>query len=141
MQGPQDGIRARVSVRADHADAEEDVETALAEIEAEMMADLASDASLPAVDDLPAASDAAQSELVALNQWAALASYACARFYAPASPWPKSLAGWGQRVAARLQRIARALGARLQAVGRQLGVTSVSVSVNYPWGLSVSLNW
>lgn len=141
MQGPQDAIRARMAVRADHADAEEDVETALAEIEDLLTADLGSDVQPVAEGDTAARTEAGWSELTALHQWAALASYACARFYAPASPWPKNLAGWGQAVATRLQRIAHAIGTRLQAVGKQLGVTSVSVSVNYPWGISLSLNW
>jgi hypothetical protein len=42
MQGPQDAIRARITVRADHAHGEEDVEAALVEIEGELAADLVS---------------------------------------------------------------------------------------------------
>jgi hypothetical protein len=141
MQGPQDAIRARITVRADHAHGEEDVEAALVEIEGELAADLGFDAQPGAEEDVCAPDEAAWGELTALHRWAPLASYACARFYAPAGTWPKNLAGWSHGVAACLQRLAHAISMRLQAVGDSLGAASVSVSVSYPWGLALVLNW
>ncbi|MFF3604158.1 hypothetical protein [Streptomyces sp. NPDC002463] len=77
--------------------------------------------------------------LAAAEGWAALTSYVVARTYAPQSPM--RYAGWVRIVALVLQRIAAMLRARLMDVVTRLGASGLTVSVAFPWGLSVALEW
>jgi hypothetical protein len=87
----------------------------------------------------PSPNDDPHEVLVAVEGWAALASYVVARTYAPQSPM--RYAGWIRTVAYVLQRIARMLQARLMDVVGRLGASGLTVSVSFPWGLSVSVDW
>lgn len=80
-------------------------------------------------------------ELAAVDAWAGLASYAVARFYAPKSPWPWHEAGWTKRAPERLRRIASKLRPALERAARALGAASWSVSVGFPWGISIAVSW
>lgn len=73
--------------------------------------------------------------------WAALVSFAVARFYAPASPWPQALPGWGRQVARILRRIAARLAGALRSALGPTGADSFSISVTFPWGIEVGLSW
>ncbi len=79
--------------------------------------------------------------LAAVEAWAALASYVVASLYAPASQLRTGLAGWSTHVAQRLRAICEMLQSPLGAAARGLGADSCSVSVGFPWGVSVSLGW
>ena len=79
--------------------------------------------------------------LAAIEGWAALASRAVAQVYAPASPFPKGAAGWGKSVVKRLRRIAGHLRGSLAAAARAVGADAFNVSIGYPWGISVGLQW
>ncbi len=83
----------------------------------------------------------AQAVLVAVDEWASVASYAVAWVYAPASPQPARMAGWGGKAVDMLQKIGGALRLPLKAVAVGLEADSYSVSVGFPWGVSVSLDW
>ena len=81
------------------------------------------------------------SELAAVDAWAGLASYAVARFYAPTSPWPWHKAGWSKKAPERLRRIANRLRPPLEKAAHALGAASWSVSVGFPWGISIAVSW
>jgi hypothetical protein len=116
-----------VTRKADELTSEEELEKLLAEIDGALNED--ADAGDPADD------------LAAIESWASLASYAAGRFYAPASPWPGNLAGWGTKAVERLRRIANTLADRLRAIVGVVGATGFSIAVAFPWGISVALNW
>ena len=122
MQGPDDDFREYVAGRSEEIDSEDALEALLADIENRVRGDL---------DRPPAAT--LEDELGAIDSWAAVASHAVARFHAPASPWPRSVAGWGQRAAARLRGIAGVLSAALARLKTALGAASYSISVSFPW--------
>jgi hypothetical protein len=77
----------------------------------------------------------------AVESWASVVSHAVAHYYAPSSPWPRNLAGWGTRVTARLQRAIQILLRPLQVVQQAVGASSCSISGNFPWGISVGFSW
>lgn len=79
--------------------------------------------------------------LAAIDAWGGLASAAVARTYAPASPWPRSVAGWGKNVTSALQRITRLLLMPLRVAATAMGASSWSIGVGFPWGISISLSW
>lgn len=130
MYGPDDDFRADVGARAEQIDNEEALEHLLADIEDRVASDVEHDDGGDPEDDL-----------AAIQTWASVASYAAARFYAPASPWPRSVAGWSQKAVARLQRIASTLSAPLRRVAAALSAVSFSIGVSFPWGISISLGW
>lgn len=78
-------------------------------------------------------------ELAAIDAWAGLASYAVARVYAPASPFPHP--GWTRRAPENLRRIADKLRGPLKRIAQALGAASWSISVGFPWGVSISVGW
>lgn len=131
MEGPSEHLRARVGERLDTIEAEHQLEELLAEIESE------------AQDDVAGGFDGENGEdiLAAVDAWAGLASTVVSRFYAPASPWPRSVAGWGRRALVRLRRICSVLLPALQAAANAVGATSWSISVGFPWGISIGLSW
>lgn len=83
----------------------------------------------------------AQAVAVAVDEWASVASYAVAWVYAPASPLPEKLAGMGGKAVVTLRQIAGGLRLPLKAVAVGLQADSYSISVGFPWGVSVSLDW
>ena len=83
----------------------------------------------------------AQAVLVAVDEWASVASYAMAWVYAPASPLPGKMAGWGGKAVDMLPKIGNALRFPLKAVAVGLEADSYSISVGFPWGVSVTLEW
>src|ERR1700719_4440400 len=105
MNGPDDEFRARVAVVAAEVGNEAALEALLGEVEEALQADIERGAGENADDDL-----------AAVESWAAVASYAVARFHAPASPWPRDLAGWGNNAAGRLRNIANTLSTILRTV-------------------------
>lgn len=81
-------------------------------------------------------------ELAAVDAWAGLVSYVVARTYAPASPWPSlPKAGWSQQITQRLQQVAASLRRPLLRVKDGLHAAHVSVSVGFPWGVSVGVSF
>jgi hypothetical protein len=130
MNGPDDEFRARVAVIAEQVGNEAGLETLLGEVEAALQADIELGAGENPNDDL-----------AAVESWAAVASYAVARFHAPASPWPRDLAGWGKKAAGRLRSIANTLSTILRPVAQALGAASFSIAIGFPWGISIGLSW
>jgi hypothetical protein len=80
-------------------------------------------------------------ELAAMEEWASLASYAVSRFYGPQSPLRTDIAGWSRRAAERLRKIAEKLRPRLARVAELLGAVSFSISVGFPWGVSIGVGF
>jgi hypothetical protein len=130
MNGPDDEFRARVAVVAAEVGNEAALEALLGEVEEALRADIERGAGENANDDL-----------AAVESWAAVASYAVARFHAPASPWPRDLAGWGKNAASRLRNIADTLSTILRTVAQALAAASCSVAISFPWGISIGLSW
>lgn len=92
--------------------------------------------------DFPGLDSAEANELLSVVQeWAGLASYVSARVYGPGSPMPRKLAGWSRKAVATLQRIANLLLVGLKTAGKALGAATVSIAVNFPWGISIGLSW
>jgi len=91
--------------------------------------------------DEPVSNQTADEALAAIEAWAALASYAVASVYAPANLLRRGLAGWSVHVSQHLREIGDALRCPLDEVARNLKAGSMSVSVGFPWGVSVSLDW
>ncbi|MGM0632503.1 MAG: hypothetical protein ACQETO_04935 [Pseudomonadota bacterium] len=75
------------------------------------------------------------------HAWASLVSHAVASVYAPNSPFPRNVAGWGNRAVVRLNQISSVLRTPLDVAKRLLGADSYSISVGFPWGVSVGLSW
>jgi hypothetical protein len=130
MNGPEDELRGRVADVAEEVASEAALEDLLAEIEDALRADIEHGAGETPEDDM-----------AAIESWASVASYAVARFHAPASPWPRDLAGWGKNAAGRLRSIANALSAVLRGVAHAAGATSFSIAVGFPWGITIGLSW
>jgi hypothetical protein len=130
VEGPSDALREHIATRAEETESEEELDDVLSEIEDAMSTDFATVESDDPIDDL-----------AAIDAWAGLASYAVARFYAPSSPWPRRLGGWGKRAARRLRRIVSALEPRLKTAAQKTGASSWSIGVSFPWGIQVSLTW
>jgi hypothetical protein len=130
MTGPDDGFRAEVALAAEEIVSEEQLDALLVRIEEELAADLKE----PEED--------AERMIDGVVQWASVASYAVARFYGPASPWPsRDLAGYGKRAVEKLREIASQLSQPLAFALHSTGASSFSISVGFPWGISVGLSW
>jgi hypothetical protein len=123
--------------------AEAALDAALAEIEGGLRSDLEHGWDVPPEQRAGelGEDDPALQLLAGVNAWASLISGAVAYTYAPASPWPRRLTGWGQKIAGRLQWLTNLLLRPLAAAGRALGASSWSISLSFPWGVSVGLNW
>lgn len=75
------------------------------------------------------------------DAWASLVSHALAEVHAPMSPFPRNLAGWGQQAVQQVQRFANILGAPLSIAQQGLRASSYSISVGFPWGISIGFTW
>jgi hypothetical protein len=131
MQAPDIQLRRDLALQAAQAQSEEAVEDLLAQIEDRAVTEASTD-------------DADQSPhalLAAVEAWASLASHIVARFYAPSSPRRDKVLGWSQTAVQRLRNIADGLRQKLEQVRNRLGARGFSSSVNYPWGISISLTW
>jgi len=80
-------------------------------------------------------------ELAAIEEWASLASYAVSRFYGPQSPLRRDVAGWSKRAVERLRRITERLRPPLARVAERLHAVSFSISVGFPWGVSIGVGF
>jgi hypothetical protein len=147
VNGPSDDVRGEVFRRLERSRAvgfatdspgEDDLIETLEMLEREIASDVESSPLLhgPALGGEGEAWDT----LAAVQAWAGLASAAVTQVYEPASPWPRSMAGWGTRATIRLQGIIKALLGPLQAAAAAISVTP-SIRVGFPWGLSVGLSW
>lgn len=111
MRQPDDNFRGWVASAVENVQTEDQLDNVLAEIEGQIEASLGQE-------------HEPEQTLDAVFQWASVASYPIARFYAPASPWPKNVAGWGQKAVTRLRRIAGLLTSGLRAAMAALGAAS-----------------
>lgn len=140
MDGPSDALRGGVLTMVADIDAvderaEQSLRAALSDIEGDLSRDVAR-ADLELHDE-----DAAMDQLAAIDAWTALISSAVARIYAPASPWHRQVAGWAKRISAQLRWLTNLLLAPLRAAAGALGAVSYSISISFPWGVSVGLDW
>ena len=85
--------------------------------------------------------DDAHEILSSVHAWAALASRAVGEVYAPASPFPWKAGGWGSEVSARLQALAARFGPAAKIAAKRIWANGVSVSVSFPWGISVGITY
>jgi hypothetical protein len=140
MQGPTEELRA--SIVDELAAAFGEAEVGVADVLDEDRLEGALGHILEAINDASTATpkpfETPADSLAAIEAWAALASYAVARVYAPASPWPVGSAAWDERIVKRLRKIANKLKDELEKAARHLKPESFSVSVGYPWGVSIS---
>ncbi len=89
--------------------------------------------------ELPSRGGRASTQLSALEAWTSLASYVVGRFYGPSSPMRRDIAGWGEKAAKELRRIADVLEPVLRWIAERLKAASFSIAVGFPWGISVGL--
>ncbi len=135
MEAPDLEYRRYVAEQAIHAAEsrdEEAMEGLLAQVEDRALSEAAG------ADDR---NQGAHELLAAVEAWAGLGSYVVARFYAPHSPWKDDFGGWSQKAVERLRNLANGLRGKLEQVARMIGVTSCSIAVNFPWGISIGLGW
>lgn len=131
MEGPPEHFRAWVGQQIQTILTEDELDGLLSEIASAAESDVSTGGDHQSGEELLAAVDA----------WAGLASHVMSRFYAPASPWPRNVAGWSRRALARLRRVCGALLPALTAGAKAVGASSWSISVGFPWGISIGLTW
>ena len=139
MNGPDPDFRENIglqSVQVREIGDEAELENLLEVIEVAIRRDLEESPPRHAVDE-----DDAWSQLAAIESWAGVASNATALFYAPASPWPQSVAGWSKKAVAKLRSIANTLKPALQALLGALTAVGFSIGVSFPWGISIGLSF
>ena len=83
----------------------------------------------------------AEALLSVCHAWASLASHAAAEVYAPNSPFPRQLAGWGSRAINRLNQISSTLRRPLDIAKQRVGAGYYSIGIAFPWGISISFTW
>lgn len=83
--------------------------------------------------------------LASVEAWASVASHATAEVYAgplrEVGAMHSRLAGWARSVAAKLTELAHLLADYLSKAMQALSPESFSISVSFPWGVSVGLSW
>jgi hypothetical protein len=166
MEGPSDDFRASILeeittaraqvLGATDEDAENALVRSLAAIEERLVADVAESSRLNELRAVIGAREAAADHrpgphadleatgwdlLAAVQAWAGLASAVVAQVYAPASPWPRSIAGWGKKATAAIQKVTKLLLGPLQVAAKAVGAGSWSISVGFPWGVSIGVGW
>src|SRR5256885_423215 len=130
MEGPSDDFRRRIGDRLGKLENEEAVSELLGLIQSEL------------VRDVDRGFDQEPNQILAsVDGWAGLASHVVARFYAPASPWPFDIAGWGRTAIRRLRDVANILLRPLSQAAKGSGAASWTIAVGFPWGISVGLTW
>lgn len=85
--------------------------------------------------------DSADEVVAAIDAWASVHSYAISRFYFEG---PQSLlrrGGFDKRVTQQLQRAADTFESWLTRAVEALRASGFSISVGYPWGISIALEW
>jgi len=85
--------------------------------------------------------DAGHELVAAVEAWASVASYATTRFYFEG---PESIfkgGGFGKSVVSSLQRHAKTYSGHLRRALAATGASSFSITVGFPFGLSVGLTW
>jgi hypothetical protein len=128
MHGPDQGFRMELAQLP--YETEPDVEAALNLVLEGLVSQ----------DDTPADDDPFQ-ELAAIEAWTSLASYAVCRFYGPQSPFRRDIAGWSEEAVEKLRKLAGQLRPRLARVAALLGAVSFSISIGFPWGVSVGVGF
>ena len=144
MRAPTDQLRQEVAQRtessiltnlSDEAQ-EQSLESLLDYIDSEM------NQSATVIDELTQLTeDQAEDQLATIDAWASLISYAVARVYAPASPWPRRRAGWGQSMVSKLQKIVKRLQSLLKPVATALHAAHFSIAISFPWGVSIGMSF
>lgn len=131
MDGPSEEFRAYIGDQTAQLETENQLDELLGQLESVMADDLGT-----GID-----SDDGNDLLASVNAWAGLASYVVSRFYAPASPWPRRVGGWGKRAVGRLQNVAGRLVPALRTAVGVLGATGFSISISFPWGIAIGIDW
>lgn len=144
MNGPDNDFRKSIAVTADSvlsAASDEEAEHWLEDVLAGFAERIAYDVRENPVNEEADAWDV----LAKADSWASAVSYAIGRVYAPTSPWPRNLAGWSSEISKRLQNILRlihsAMTSAVQFLSTTFGITSFSIGLSFPWGVTVSLNF
>jgi len=142
MNGPSEELRSQIRSRIDEiaVTLPNEPRNVTPQIE-DRLAGILNDISIALGNDAVGGDDDPQNLLDATNEWAGLLSYAVSRVYAPASPWPIGLGGWGRAPVKALQRGAGQLQTPLTQAATALRANGFSVSVGFPWGVSVGLSW
>lgn len=139
MNAPSDELRAEVSERAigirPQSDESADTELAslIALINERLMVEVEQNS--------PDRGEDSEALAAACDAWASLVSHALEQVYAPMSPFPRNRAGWGQKAIQRVQQFAATLRTPLSVAQRGLQASSYSISVGFPWGVSVGFTW
>lgn len=138
MNPPTDDLRANVFERAMDIRnrTDEEADAGLAALIAEINEQLVEE-----IRKHPPFSVSADALAAACDAWASLASHALAQVHAPMSPFPRNRAGWGQGAIQQVQQFARILRAPLSTAQQGLGASSYSISVGFPWGVSIGFTW
>lgn len=133
MRGPSDDLRQRIGEQIRQLESEGQLTHVLDTINEELRMDLAE----------PPEKSSPEAVLDAVDGWAGLASSAVTALYAPASPLPLpgGLAGWGKGAVNKLNQVAGTLVSPLKYAAKGLGAASWTISVGFPWGVSVGLTW
>ena len=129
--GPREDFRAYMSDQAAQLETENQFDDLLGQLKDAMANDLETGLDSGDGSDL----------LASVSAWAGLASYIASRFYAPASPWPRRVGGWGKRAVKRLQSTTGRLVPALRAAVGVLGASGFSISISFPWGIAIAINW
>lgn len=77
--------------------------------------------------------------LAAVEAWAGLISFAVGSFYGPQSRM--TVPGWAQNIPQKLRELTGWLLKPLEIAAKALGASSWTISVNFPFGVSVGLAW
>lgn len=93
------------------------------------------------ISEHPAEEDDPEELAATCHAWTSLVSHALELVYAPMSPFPRNVAGWGQSAIHQVQKFARALQTPLSAAQAGLGASSYSITVGFPWGVSIGFTW
>lgn len=138
MNPPTDRLRADVFERAMgiRNRTDEEADAGLAALIAQINEQLVEE-----IKEHPPYSVSADALAAACDAWASLVSHALAQVHAPMSPFPRNRAGWGQRAIQQVQQFARILRAPLSTAQQGLGASSYSISVGFPWGVSIGFTW
>ena len=116
-------------------------ETGLEQLLGWILDEAKADLQLPSV----ASEEESSRLLAAAHAWPSLVSYATGRFYTEpkaevGTPF-RRIAGWSKEVAKKLDQLSQMLSPVLRNALGHTQATSFSIGVQFPWGVSVSLEW